>query len=936
MASNNRKSLWSKKASQIENLGGLYTTKSFSKFGKLMFWRNKVIISNKAATVKKINWVYIIFGSLFFSFFIYGLTTITPGFAKPNGSNVVMESLANMLKFDSTNDLYYNGNLWMHGLRLLLITIQVTIIGTLMGAILALFTSFLSARNMTPWFINQPIRAILAFFRTLPPLVYALIFAAGFKPALASTLTLMFFTWSVMNKLLYEEIENTSLSSYEALISAGSTKFSAFRSTVLQKILPKYISLGLYSFEINLRISTILGFIGGGLAGIGGMMGKFIATNDFNNLGIPLVILVASIIAIESISTLLRVFVFEANLNKLNADSIDRYTSEKQYYINCLKHKFKNKIERAKSKQKIQKLQSTLDKKIKNIESKYKKINSKITNQIKDSELKQLKLEYTEKENKILSYYNRRIASAKSKNKLKVANKLTIALKQNIFDLKIKLQQRQALVLNAIGSSQKVLFVHKKSPKDFIVKSIFGIALFALTIWSISIVKWGMLPNSTFGLGLRKIVHPNTSLFGQALFETVEATTIAFISTIIGGALAFVTGMLASRKVTPFFISPIFSLLIIVIRVIPAFVVALILVPGLIDSQFAAVLALSIHSVGMLGKLTREQFNAIELGPQQSISAAGGNRIEQIRYGVFPQVIPNVTSVIIYRFEINIKSMTEVGFVYSGISNMGWNLKQYLNDAQDGSKVGSYEKAYSYIWSIVLVILVVEFFSNIIRNYILTGLLPKWLYTIKRILNRKKIIRNSIILNNLNYNVEDLTGDQINSLANSEKQSKLDEGITDMFLSLTSFKKLIKVNEKLFVLENKRQFSGDNSLELKQEIKNLKIQKRTLLKDISEFRKSNISKINKLEKTNVRKGLEYKKDIHNKYKKVYSKYRKNILKTKKEALQFIQESKNKLKNANQNGTSAEVYKRRLELKTAKKIKTKLIKLAKAKPIHNFF
>ncbi len=928
----NKNSYWSKKTSQVENFGGLQTVNSFNKLGKFMFWRNKVITSNKNVTIKKINWIYLIFGALVVSLLLYGLSNVQFGTTR-YGTKQILGNFAKMFSFNE-NAHNFNGNMWSLSFKGIIKTIQITITGTLVGAMLALITSFLSARNLTPWYVNKPIRLILSFFRTLPPMVFALIFASGFKPEMASMLTLCLFTWAILNKLMYEEIENTSLSAYESLIAAGNNKILAFRETVLKKIMPKFVSLAFYSFEINLRISTVLGIIGGGLSGIGAIMGSLISSQDWQNIGIPLVVLVLTIMLIEFLSTLMRVFVFEKNLNQIDAKALNNFTNEKKYYIDYLNNLYTDKIKKSKSKAKTLKLKNTLAKKIAKINNKYQKIDEKIVNKIQKDELINLKMAYDEKVASISKIYNKKIENAQLKKNHNREEKLIAAKEQLLFDLQVDYKKQISILDNALRASQRVLFTNKKSPSTLFTKSIILLTIFALTVWSMSILEFGMIERSTFSQNLSFIFKPDWSMFGGAFSDTLEALMIAFLATCFGGVMAFFVGMAASRKVTSKYVSPVFSFLIIVIRVVPSFVVATMIVPGMIDGRFAAVLALSIHSIGMVGKLTREQFNNIKSGPQQSIRSAGGTKIDEIRYGVFPQVVPNIMSVIIYRFEINIKTLTEIGFITQGISAMGFNLKLYLQNGRD--EPSQYAKAYSYIWSIIIVIIFVEFLSNILRSYILTGLLPKWLYTIKKTLNRKKIIKNSILLKSLKYDVSKLSGDQILVFANLEKQAALDENIDVMFFQNKYFKELVKTNEELFVLQNKFQFGGYKSKEMSNKILTLKKRKKILLIQIKEFAKNNKSKINKITKENLRNSFVANRGIQKQYKSIYAKYLSNIKKTRHSASAIVKEAATKLKATKTLGDSAEIYKQKKDLRTAKKIKTKIIKLAKSKPIHNFF
>ncbi|GAB6991642.1 phosphonate ABC transporter, permease protein PhnE [Paenibacillus pini] len=103
-----------------------------------------------------------------------------------------------------------------------------------------------------------------------------------------------------------------------------------------------------------------------------------------------------------------------------------------------------------------------------------------------------------------------------------------------------------------------------------------------------------------------------------------------------------------------------------IIRVFPEIIVAILFIKAVGPGSFAGVLALGIHSIGMLGKLYSETIESIDHGPEEALIASGANRLQVLRYAVLPQVIPQFLSYSLYRFEINIRSATTLGLVGAG------------------------------------------------------------------------------------------------------------------------------------------------------------------------------------------------------------------------------------------------------------------------------
>ena len=77
-------------------------------------------------------------------------------------------------------------------------------------------------------------------------------------------------------------------------------------------------------------------------------------------------------------------------------------------------------------------------------------------------------------------------------------------------------------------------------------------------------------------------------------------------------------------------------------------------------------LAVGIHSIGTLGKLSSEVIEGIDEGPLEAIKASGGSKISELLFGVIPQVMPTVVSYWLYRFEINLRASAVLGVVGAG------------------------------------------------------------------------------------------------------------------------------------------------------------------------------------------------------------------------------------------------------------------------------
>ena len=185
-------------------------------------------------------------------------------------------------------------------------TIKMSIMGSVIGSLLALPYAVAASANINR---SGPLLAVLRFLlnivRTLPTLVIAsicaLIFGLG---TFAGTVAITIFTFGIVTKMLYESIETVNMGAFEALESAGANKFQAFWSAVFPQILPTYLSHCLYSFEINVRAASILGYVGAG--GLGILIDERIGWRDYNGLGTVLLTLFVAVFIIENLSQFLR------------------------------------------------------------------------------------------------------------------------------------------------------------------------------------------------------------------------------------------------------------------------------------------------------------------------------------------------------------------------------------------------------------------------------------------------------------------------------------------------------------------------------------------------------------------------------------------------------------------------------------------------------
>lgn len=189
----------------------------------------------------------------------------------------------------------------VHIWKPLMDTIKMSLLGSILGSIAAVPAAYLASSNVMNKTVAFISKFILSILRTLPTLVTALIatFIFGLG-TLAGTVAIFLFTIAYVGKLLYEQIENADLGSFEAMESAGMTRVQAFRYAIFPQVLPNYLSTSLFCFEGNVRHAAILGYVGAG--GIGLLLNEGLGWRDYASVGMILLMLIITVFIIEKIS----------------------------------------------------------------------------------------------------------------------------------------------------------------------------------------------------------------------------------------------------------------------------------------------------------------------------------------------------------------------------------------------------------------------------------------------------------------------------------------------------------------------------------------------------------------------------------------------------------------------------------------------------------
>tara|TARA_B000000532_G_scaffold168858_1_gene136523 strand:+ start:282 stop:1160 length:879 start_codon:yes stop_codon:yes gene_type:complete len=187
-------------------------------------------------------------------------------------------------------------------------TIKIAFVSTILGFIGALCLSSFAARNLMPMYIALPFRFILAATRSLPSLIWAILFVIviGFGP-LAGVLAMTFYTIGYLGKLQYETFEGMPNDALEVSKAMGLSHTTTFTSVVIPETGNHLLSQLMFMFEYNVRHGTVIGIVGAG--GIGYYINTYMKFLQYDKVLALLIIIFVVVIVIDLMSLMVRSFV---------------------------------------------------------------------------------------------------------------------------------------------------------------------------------------------------------------------------------------------------------------------------------------------------------------------------------------------------------------------------------------------------------------------------------------------------------------------------------------------------------------------------------------------------------------------------------------------------------------------------------------------------
>lgn len=202
---------------------------------------------------------------------------------------------------------------------------------------------------------------------------------------------------------------------------------------------------------------------------------------------------------------------------------------------------------------------------------------------------------------------------------------------------------------------------------------------------------------------------------GEILWLSALTLAIVFCGTAMAAALALPVAYLAARNTSPHRGARILGrFLSVFARALPDAIMALIFALILGQGSLAGILALGIHSVGMISKMTADAIEQIDEGPRMALRAAGATKSQEFWGAVWPQILPSYVATVLHRSDINLRVSVILGFV--GVSGLGFELSHHMRTL-------NYREAMPYAIIIFVLCVLFEILSSAVRATLL-GIQP--------------------------------------------------------------------------------------------------------------------------------------------------------------------------------------------------------------------
>lgn len=241
-------------------------------------------------------------------------------------------------------------------------------------------------------------------------------------------------------------------------------------------------------------------------------------------------------------------------------------------------------------------------------------------------------------------------------------------------------------------------------------------ALFCYCLWAFNFSPARILEGlgrlgTVFSFMFPPHVWDNWADFSEVLKGLGETLAIAFLGTLLGAIISFPLSFLGAKNINRFnFLRLSTRRGYDIIRAFETLILALIFIRAFGLGPLPGILAIAVSEIGTFAKLFSEAIENTSNKPVEGVKASGGSRLQQIRFGIAPQVNPVILSILLYNFESNVRSGTILGIV--GAGGIGFLLS-------DRIAAYKWDEAWSIIFLIIAMVYLIDYLSGLIRQRII-------------------------------------------------------------------------------------------------------------------------------------------------------------------------------------------------------------------------
>jgi len=222
------------------------------------------------------------------------------------------------------------------------------------------------------------------------------------------------------------------------------------------------------------------------------------------------------------------------------------------------------------------------------------------------------------------------------------------------------------------------------------------------------------IANGTFFI--TRMFPPDWAAFPDMLQPTFDTILLALLGTFFGTILSLLIAFFAAANLSNPWVRNITRSLISIERSIPELFILLILITAFGLGAVPAIIAIALGCVGMLGKLLADTIEDIPPTLMDSVASIGANKIQIIAFAVMPEIIPNLISYALFRFEVNIRLSVLLGAI--GAGGIGYELETSFSLLE-------YHRAFSALIIVLVLVFSIERLSSFFRNKLKTAIVLK-------------------------------------------------------------------------------------------------------------------------------------------------------------------------------------------------------------------